>query len=815
MKRENLVTLMTLEEKAAILAGKGEWISRNFDRLGIPSMFMSDGPSGIRKQSGAGDHLGLNPSVPATCYPSSATIANSWDRDLAHRIGEGLGTEAMEEEVNVLLGPGMNIKRNPLCGRNFEYFSEDPYLAGELAAAEVQGVQSKGASACIKHFAVNSQETRRMAMDSVLDERTLREIYLTAFEIAVKKAHPLSLMTSYNEVNGVYANENYHLLQEILRDDWGFEGFVVSDWGGSNDHVLGVKNGSNLEMPAPGLDSARQLVEAVKNGSLTEDELNERVDELLDIVMTLAENQAKFKAENPNPDKEAVLKANHALARRAAADCFVLLKNDDSLLPLADGTKVAVIGDFAFVPRYQGAGSSQVNSFKVDTVADLIDETGLEVVGKVAGYQRNGSGDEALKKEALDLAKQADVVLYCFGLNEQSESEGLDRTHLRIPQNQVELLEALCEVNPNIVGIISAGSVIEMPWRVSTKALLNTGLSGSAGAGAVLDVITGKVNPSGKTSETYINAYEETPSYNNYPAKERTSEHREGLYVGYRYFDKNDLPVTYPFGYGLSYTTFEYSNLEVSEGGVKFDLKNTGDRAGAEVCQMYVSLPEAQVFRAKKELKGFEKVYLEAGETKKVEIPFDEYTFRYWNVKTNGWEVEGGRYEIAVGGCSADLPLKGSLEVAGTGAENPYSKEELPSYYSGDIMNVDAAEFEKLLGHEIPDGSWSGEIGKNDALCQLYYSKGAVGRFVYNFLHKKMVKAEEAGEPDLNTLFQYNMPLRACAKMTGGMVDMNMVDGLVKMVNGHFWSGLGHTISGFFKNSKANKKYEQELESLK
>ncbi len=804
MKYQDIISSMTIEEKAAFLSGKGEWETRNFDKLGIPSIFCSDGPHGIRKQAGAGDHLGLNASLPATCFPTAATIANSWNEELGETLGETLGEEAMAEGVNVLLGPGLNIKRSPLCGRNFEYFSEDPYLAGKMAASYVRGIQSKGVYACPKHFAVNSQELRRMAMNSVVDERTLREIYLTGFEIAVKEGKAKTIMSAYNEVNGVYANENKHLLKDILRDEWGFDGIVITDWGASNDHALGVAAGSNLEMPNPGLDSARELIAAVESGKISIEDVDARVDELLDAVITLS---VKAKGRPEDFDKN----AHHAVARRAATESTILLKNEDKILPLKSGAKVAIIGDFAFVPRYQGAGSSLVNPTKVETVAELAGSYDLQIVGMSRGYSRNGKEDAATKKEALDLAARADIVLFFFGLNEDSESEGMDRTHMRIPQNQIELLQELGQVNANLVGVISAGSAIEMPWHHYFKALLHCYLNGQAGAGAVLDILTGKANPSGKLSETIPRRLEDTPAYRYYPSQQRTSEYRESLYVGYRYYDTADIPVLYPFGFGLSYTSFEYSDISVNEDGVSFTIKNTGDVDGAEVAQMYVGLPNGKVFRPEKELKGFAKVFLKAGESKTVTIPFDDKTFRYFNVKTNKWEIEDGKYQIMVGSSSANILLTGDVLKGETTEVMPYVKEELGAYYSGKIENVSDAEFEKLLGRPIPDGKWSGELSSNDAICQMYYSKSGLARLAYNILTKKKKKADESGVPDLNILFIYNMPFRAMAKMTAGAVSMEMVDGIVKLVNGHFFGGLGTIIGGFIRNSKKNKAYEAKI----
>ena len=805
MKHEELLLKLTLEEKAALLSGKTVWQTRDIPRFKIPSVFLSDGPHGIRRQAGSGDHLGLNASLKATCFPTAAAIANSWDPELGEEIGKALGEEAAAQNVNIVLGPGLNMKRSPLCGRNFEYFAEDPYLAGKMAAAYIRGIQSQGVYACPKHFAVNSQEERRMAMNAVVDERTLREIYLTGFEIAVREGNAKAIMTSYNEVNGEYANENKKLLLDILRKEWGFDGLVVTDWGGSNDHVKGVMCQSDLEMPAPGLDSARELVTAVNEGRLSMKDIDLCVDHVLDAVLDL-----KQKAE----EKKSVFdeKAHHALARKAAAESAVLLKNEDNILPLKPGTRIALIGDFAFVPRYQGAGSSMVNPFNVESMDQLIDEYDLQVIGKAHGYTRNGEPDADLEKEALEAAAGADVVLYCFGLDEVSESEGKDREHMRLPQNQLRLLNELVKVNENIVGILSAGSSIEMSWQYDLKSILHSYLGGEAGAGAILDILTGKINPSGRLAETYPLRYEDTPAFQYYPASERTSEYREGPFMGYRYYDTSMVLFRYPFGYGLSYTEFAYSALEVDEKEVQLTVTNVGERDGAEVVQLYVGFPDSVVFRPQKELKGFQKVFLKAGESKRVHIPFDDKTFRYWNVKTGQWEIEEGEYLLMVGASVSDIRLSGKLWVAGTTKEIPYEKKKLPSYYSGRISNVGAEEFEVLLGHPVPDGKWKGELGINDAICQMYYAKSRLARLVYRILTDKIKKSEGKGKPDLNLLFIYNMPFRGIAKMTGGAASMEMARGIVDMVNGKWLSGTKRVIKGYFRNNKENKKYEKQLE---
>jgi beta-glucosidase len=802
LKHEDLIRQMTLEEKCYLLSGKDFWQTRSVQRLEIGNVSLSDGPHGIRKQEGAGDQLGLNGSLPATCYPTAATVANSWDPALGEEIGRHLGAEAAAQGVGVLLGPGLNIKRSPLCGRNFEYFSEDPYLAGKMAAGYIRGIQANGISACPKHFAANSQELRRMASDSVMDERTLREIYLTGFEIAVKEGGAKAIMSSYNRVNGVYANENEHLLQEILRDEWGFDGFVVSDWGASNDHVEGVRAGSHLEMPTTGGDSDLELVQAVKDGRLSEDILNQRVDELLCVLLPV---RHAVDAAAKDFDKD----AHHDMARRAAEESIVLLKNDDNILPLSKGARVAVIGEFAQKARYQGAGSSVVNPTKLDNAMDVIGKYELDVVGFEPGYPRTGKGDSAMQSKAVELAKQADIVLLYLGLDEISESEGLDRSSMKLPQSQVDLLAAVSAVNSNVVVVMSAGSAVEMPWLGQCKALIHGYLCGQAGADAMFRALLGEANPSGKLAETYPIRYEDNSSAPYFPAKQRTAEYREGLFVGYRGYDSANVPVLFPFGYGLSYTTFAYSDLTVSGDEAVFTLTNTGSRDGAEVAQLYVSRPDGKVFRPAKELKGFAKVYLKAGESCKVTIPLDDKAFRYFNVKTDRFEVEGGKYQILIGASSADIKLTTTVTVQGTDAPLPYDPAELPSYYAGVTSAVPDAEFTALLGRPIPDGTWDGMLDMNDAICQMYYCKSAPARLVWKILTNMLNKSIEKGEPDLNITFIYNMPFRGIAKMAGGLCTMEMAEGILTIVNGHFFKGLGRVIGGFARSGKKRKAAQQ------
>lgn len=789
LKYESIISKMSLEEKALMMSGKNTWQTVDFEKYGIPSMTMSDGPHGLRRQAGAGDHLGLNASLPATCFPTAATVANSWDEELGEEIGAALAEEAATMDVNVILGPGLNIKRSPLCGRNFEYFSEDPYHAGKMAAAYVRGMQSQGGSACPKHFAVNSQELRRMANDSVVDERTFREIYTTGFEIAVKEGKAKAIMSAYNEINGVYANENSHLLQEILVDEWGFDGCVISDWGGSNDHALGVQNGSHLEMPGTGKSGMRDIVKAVQAGTLKEEVLDQRLDELLSLIF--ATHGTTEKAKGTTFDVE----AHHKLARKAAEESIVLLKNQDNILPLKPGTKVAVIGDFARKPRYQGAGSSLVNPAKEpEAILDRIGEYDIVMVSYEQGYVRNRPPKMDLLRKAKEAAKSADVVLFFGGLDEISESEGLDRTHMMMPNAQGMLIDELSTVNENLVVVLSAGSAIEMPWHQYVKGIVHGYLGGQAGASAMLNVLTGKVNPSGRLNETYPIHYEDTPCYHYYPGKERSSEFREALYVGYRYYTTIDKKVRYPFGYGLSYTKFRYYNLKVNEQGVTFGIANTGDVAGAEVAQLYIGKKSDTVFRPVRELKGFKRVVLAPGEETEVSIPFDDKTFRFFDTRTNTWEIESGEYQIMIGTDAETMQLQAPMQVNGTVAEGPYRRDKMPEYFSGKVKVVGDEAFEQLYGRPIPDGSWSGEIGMNDAVCQLYYGKGIIGKIFYGVLRLMLKISEWQGKPNLNVLFNYNMPIRGYAKMTGGFVTMEMARALTEMANGHRIKGTAHLI---------------------
>ena len=798
-----LIQKLSLEEKAALLQGWSDWTTRELGHLGIPEMFLADGPHGLRRQENLADPLGLNPSVPATCFPTAATVANSWDVELGEKLGRALGEEAVAQEVHVVLGPGLNIKRSPLCGRNFEYFSEDPYLAGKMAAAYIRGIQDHGVAACPKHFAVNSQELRRMAMDAVVDERTLREIYLTGFEIAVKEGKPKAIMSAYNQVNGIYSNENPHLLRDILREDWGFEGFVISDWGADNDHVEGVRAGSALVMPDPGPGCAAELVAAVKAGKLEEKVLDERLSELLPVIFSTHEAVK-------NAPNAVDWDAHHLLARQCAAESAVLLDNDGAL-PLREGEAVAVIGDFAREPRFQGSGSSRVNPTRADRFVDIARQEGMKFTGFAQGYLRsNPAPDMDLICEAVMLAAKSETVLLFVGLDEISECEGMDRTHMRLPESQMALLQAVARLNRRLILVLCGGAPFLLPPRNTYSAAIHGYLGGQAGAAALVDVLLGRVNPSGHLAETWPMAEKDTPAYGYYPSREKTSEYREGLYVGYRYYDTAGVPVRYPFGHGLSYTSFEYSDLELNERQVTFTLKNVGRRDGAAVPQVYVSKLSDRVFSPRKELKGFCKVFLKTGESKRVTVSLDDKAFRYFNVKTNRWETEGDEYEIAVASDVSHVQLTGKVGISGTNGPDPYP--ELPSYESGKITRISDGEFEKLLGHPIPQGSWNSQMDVNDALCRLETARSPLGRWLYRILKQNMDKALASESPDLTPFFIYNMPFRAIAKMKGHWVSAQMAEDAVYLVNGHFFRGMGRLLRHFVSHRRVCRRFVQKLE---
>lgn len=657
---KEIVSQMTLEEKAGMCSGKDFWHLKSVERLGIPEVMVSDGPHGLRKQAENADHLGINESIKAVCFPTACATACSFDRDLLEEMGSAIGKECQAENVSVLLGPAVNIKRSPLCGRNFEYFSEDPYLAGQMAKAHIQGVQKEGVGTSIKHFAANNQEYHRMSASSEVDERTLREIYLAAFETPIKEAKPKTVMCSYNQINGVFASEDPWLLDEVLRKEWGYEGYVMSDWGAVNERVPGLKAGLELEMPASGGETDRQIVEAVKNGTLKEEILDRAVERILNVIFDYVDHKK---------DEVFDMEKDHALAEKVETESMVLLKND-GILPLKKGSRVAFIGAFAKNPRYQGGGSSHINSFRVTGALEAAE--GMADITYVEGYGlEKDEIDEALVKEAVKAAKEAEVAVIFAGLPDAFESEGYDRVHMKMPNCQNHLIHEVCNVQPNVVVVLHNGSPVEMPWADEVKGILEAYLGGQAVGAAEAKILFGDANPCGKLAETIPYKLSDNPSYLNFPGDGETVEYKEGVFVGYRYYDKKEMPVRYPFGYGLSYTEFAYSNLKLDKKSMKdtdtltvsVDVTNTGSREGKEIVQLYVADLTGSANRPVRELKNFVKVSLAPGETKTVQMELNKRSFAWYNVKLHDWYAASGIYEIQIGKSSREIVLSDTVEV--------------------------------------------------------------------------------------------------------------------------------------------------------
>lgn len=791
MELQELISQLTLEEKAVLLQGKTCWTTWDIPRLAVPSMTLADGPHGLRRPR-SDKQLLIRKSIPATCFPTSATLANSWDPALAEQMGTALGLEAASLGVNVLLGPGLNIKRSPLCGRNFEYYSEDPYLAGKMAAAGIRGIQSQGVAACAKHFAVNSQELRRMTVDSVVDERTLRELYLTGFEIAVKEGKPQAVMSSYNPVNGTYANENSHLLQQILRKEWGFEGFVMSDWGGCNDPAAAINNGSALNMPAPGLWNAAYIVRQVREGKLSEQALDDRLTELLPVVLKTTKTRPTYDPLD-----------HHLVAMKCAEASIVLLEND-GILPLQKKTKAAIIGDFATSPRYQGAGSSQVVPTRLDCLRDALQEQ-LQLTF-ARGFRQGQKPNQKLIDEAVEIARAAPVVLLCVGLEEAAESESLERPSMDLPESQIRLIQGVCKVNPNVVLVLCGGSPFRLP-TLQYRAVIHGYLGGQAGAAAMARAIMGYVNPGGALAETWPYELGDTPCYGNYPSEMMTAQYREGLYVGYRYYTTANVPVRWPFGHGLSYTTFAYADLEATGKQVSFTVTNTGNREGSTVCQIYITQRLGQVFRPIRELKAFRRVYLKAGESQRVTLELDDKTFRYFNVKTGAWETETGHYQVALCANANRELLKTTVRILGTDAPVPYP--ELPSYERGQITKVSTGEFMELLGRSVPDPRWSAELRENDPLSRLRDAKNGMARLLGKFLHHQVRSSKQ---PSMTWHGAYNLPIRGLCQHTGNQFTRDMVPDFLRWVNGGFFQGLGPLLKGYIQGRKEAKAFKQIIQ---
>ncbi|WP_339304164.1 glycoside hydrolase family 3 C-terminal domain-containing protein [Paenibacillus sp. FSL R5-0519] len=750
---KELVQRMTLEEKAGMCSGLDFWHLKGVERLGIPSIMVTDGPHGLRKQDSSADHLGLTSSVPATCFPSAAGLASSWDKDLARQVGVALGEECQAEDVAVLLGPGVNIKRSPLGGRNFEYFSEDPLLSTQMATGHIQGVQSQGVGTSLKHFAVNNQEERRMSIDAVVDERTLREIYLASFEGAVKDGQPWTVMCSYNKVNGTYAGENEWLLTDILKEEWGHEGLVVSDWGAVNERADALAAGLELEMPASGGIGERKVIDAVESGQLPLDKLDRAVERLLTLIF----NAVDQKQEGATYNKD----EHHRLARKVAGESMVLLKNEEGILPLGRAGKVALIGAFARKPRFQGGGSSHINPTKVDDIVEEMTQVAGEGVtfSYAPGYWIEADDvDETLMHEAVQAAKSADTAVVFVGLPDRYESEGYDRSHLRLPDNHIRLIEEIAKVQSRVVVVLSNGSPVEMPWLPKVQAVLEAYLGGQAVGGAIADLLYGEVNPSGKLAETFPAKLSHNPSYLNFPGEGDRVDYREGIFVGYRYYDKKELEPLFPFGYGLSYTTFEYADLKVDrteltdqdELNVQVRVTNTGDRAGKEIVQLYVSDVESTVIRPVKELKAFAKVALEPGESKVVSFTLNKRSFAYYNVDMKDWHVETGEFEIQVGSSSRDIHVQTRVNVESTATFLPtYTRNST----LGDIQRDPAHK--KLL---------------EQALQQFQEASGFGG--------------EDAGDhADMMDAMMKYMPLRALVAFSGGAMTEEAMNELLEQLN--------------------------------
>lgn len=750
---KELVQRMTLEEKAGMCSGLDFWHLKGVERLGIPSIMVTDGPHGLRKQDGSADHLGLTSSVPATCFPSAAGLASSWDKELARQVGVALGEECQAEDVAVLLGPGVNIKRSPLGGRNFEYFSEDPLLSTQMATGHIQGVQSQGVGTSLKHFAVNNQEERRMSIDAVVDERTLREIYLASFEGAVKDGQPWTVMCSYNKVNGTYAGENEWLLTDILKDEWGHEGLVVSDWGAVNERADALAAGLELEMPTSGGIGERKVIDAVESGQLPLDKLDRAVERLLTLIF----NAVDQKQDGATYNKD----EHHQLARKVAAESMVLLKNEEGILPLGREGDVAIIGAFARKPRFQGGGSSHINPTKVDDIVEEMTQVAGESVtfSYAPGYRIEADDvDETLMHEAVQAAQSADTAVVFVGLPDRYESEGYDRAHLRLPDNHIRLIEEIAKVQSRVVVVLSNGSPVEMPWLPQVQAVLEAYLGGQAVGGAIADLLYGEVNPSGKLAETFPAKLSHNPSYLNFPGEGDRVDYREGIFVGYRYYDKKELEPLFPFGYGLSYTTFEYADLKVDrteltdqdEVNVQVRVTNTGDRAGKEIVQLYVSDVESTVIRPVRELKGFAKVALEPGESKVVSFTLNKRSFAYYNVDMKDWHVETGEFEIQVGSSSRDIHVHTRVNVESTATF-------LPTYTRNSTL---------------------GDIQRDPAHKQL------LDQALQQFQEASGFGGDDAGDhADMMDAMMKYMPLRALVAFSGGAMTEEAMNELLEQLN--------------------------------
>lgn len=806
-----ILNQMTLEEKASLCSGLTFWRTKPIERLDVPSVWMSDGPHGLRKEKptkGGGTNI-MQPAETATCFPPAVTTASSWDVELIEEVGSAIAEEAKALKVSTVLGPGVNIKRSPLCGRNFEYFSEDPYLSAQMGASYVHGVQKNGVGVSLKHFVANNQEHLRMGINTIVDERTLREIYLPAFEHVVKTEQPTTVMSSYNLLNGTHLTDHKRMLDDILRKEWGFKGIVISDWGAMFDRVESIKAGNDLEMPANGGMNDRVIVKAVKEGRLDEADLDKVVLRLLKFAFECKESEVDDAPQN--------LEAHHELARRAAESGAILFKNENKALPLKKEQNIAVIGALAKKLRYQGAGSSHINPPKTVSFLQALDNAG-QPYEYAQGYTLKGDGyKKNLIEQAKKVAKGKDAVVVFVGLTDAFESEGYDRSHINMPEAHNYLLEELAKINENIIVVTSGGSPIQMTrWIDSVKAVLNVYLGGQAGGEATYNLLYGNVNPSGKLAETFPYRTNDSVVSNYFPMGPRQVEYREGIYVGYRFYDKAQVPVQFPFGYGLSYTTFEYSDLKLSSKAinekdgltVSLKVKNTGDVAGAEIVQLYVQDVESTIFRPVKELKGFKKVFLEVGEEKEVEFTLDSRAFAYYNVNINDWHVESGDFNILIGASSQDIRLEDTVNVtsANPDAEIPNYTETAPYYCNladeKDTKDIPTEQFEVLYGAPIPENKpyAKGEFTIDSSVEQIKPS--AVGNFIYTVLVAGInIVATTAENPEMLKHSIKDMPIRSFGGFTGGILSQMTMDGIVDMCNGTK-GGFGKVLKGFSKKNK-------------
>ena len=772
MDIKEIIAKMTLEDKISLCDGKDFWRTKAMDKYGIPSIMVSDGPHGLRCQAGDADMIGINQSLPATCFPTAVTAGATWNRELYYREGEAIGREAAALGVSVVLGPGCNIKRNPLGGRNFEYISEDPYVAGKMAAAFIDGVQSMGVGTSLKHFAVNSQEYKRMNGDSRLDERTYREIYLAPFETAVKEGKPATVMCSYNKINGIHASDNKELLTDILRGEWGFDGLVVTDWGALNDRTAAFEAGCDLNMPGGSGYMNWAALEAVKNGELDEGFIDLAVERILRLV-----------EQSAGVEKcEVDFDAHHILAKEIATEGAVLLKNDDNLLPLSESDCV-IIGSMAKNLRYQGSGSSHINPTKLSSVCDAMPNAAFCDAGNDVGEV-----NEAEITRAVTAAKQHRVAVLVIGLPDSYESEAFDREHMRMPDGYVALCEAVVAANPNTVVVLFGGSVMEIPFVDKVKAILYMGLPGQAGGEAVADILLGRANPSGKLTESWPVSYDDVISSDTFSV--RDPEYREGIYVGYRYYDKAGKTVRYPFGHGLSYTKFEYSDLKIDGREVTLSVKNIGGLDGAEVIQLYVAPKTNGIFRPERELRGFEKLALAAGESREVRFVLDDRSFAVWS---DGWKIPEGEYVIEVGSSSRDIRLCESIFVSGEEV-----KSDCPDTWYHTLRGTPTREeWEKLMGHSVPVSRKPkrGEFTMDNSCLEM--KKYSLMMKIQYLVTKSIISKGIDGKKDMSNPTYKMMitsavdcPMRSAVINSGGMMGESLARGMVLMANGKFFKGI-------------------------